>query len=126
MPNCWFCYKDAGLENFHVKCANRFFGTNEIPVLASSAMHLVKKGELMTKLKSELNQVIKGLDNPIAIEELKKMIRSLSEDDKMDKEWENFIRHFDKVHSDFVIGLKEKHPTISACVLCVSFYSPIK
>ena len=81
--------------------------------LASSAMHLVKKGELLTKMKSDLSQVMKGLDNAGAAGELKKMMKSLSEDDNMDKEWENFTKHFDKVHSDFVVGLKEKHPGIS-------------
>lgn len=81
--------------------------------LASSAMHLVKKGELLTKVKAELAHVMKVMDNPQAVTELKKMIRSLSDDDNMDKEWENFTKHFDKVHSDFVVGLKEKHPTIT-------------
>ncbi|MES2649540.1 MAG: HipA domain-containing protein [Bacteroidota bacterium] len=33
MPNCFFCYKNAGDEQYHAKCAKRFFGTNEIPVL---------------------------------------------------------------------------------------------
>ncbi len=81
--------------------------------IASSAMHLVKKGELLTKIKGELNQVMKRLDNETAIAELKKMIKSLSEDDKVDKEWQNFTKHFDKVHSDFLIKLKERHLTIS-------------
>ena len=81
--------------------------------LASSAMHLVKKGELLSKSKSELAQVMKGLDNPQAIAELKKMIKTLSEDDNLDKEWEHFAKHFDKVHSDFLTALKEKHPGIS-------------
>ncbi|RYY44098.1 MAG: transcriptional regulator, partial [Chitinophagaceae bacterium] len=39
--------------------------------------------------------------------------RTLSDDDNMDKEWESFTRHFDKVHSDFIIGLKDKHPTVT-------------
>ncbi|MBC7935678.1 MAG: transcriptional regulator [Rhizobacter sp.] len=81
--------------------------------LASSAMHLVKKGELLTKVKTELSQVMKGMENPQAVAELKKMIRTLSDDDNMDKEWENFTKHFDKVHSDFIVGLKEKHATIT-------------
>jgi ligand-binding sensor domain-containing protein/DNA-binding CsgD family transcriptional regulator len=81
--------------------------------MASSAMHLVKKGELLSKIKTELNHVMKGLDNPQAAADLKKMIRTLSDDDNMDKEWENFAKHFDKVHSDFVVELKEKHPTIT-------------
>ncbi|MBL0272833.1 MAG: hypothetical protein IPQ06_07095 [Chitinophagaceae bacterium] len=41
------------------------------------------------------------------------MIKTLSEDDNLDKEWESFAKHFDKVHSDFMVGLKEKHPTIT-------------
>ena len=81
--------------------------------LASSAMHLVKKGELMTKIKSELTHVMKVMENPQAVSELKKMIKTLSEDDNIDKEWENFTKHFDKVHSNFVLGLKEKHPSIT-------------
>ncbi len=90
--------------------------------LASSAMHLVKKGELLTKIKSELTHVMKGLENPQANAELKKMIRSLSEEDNMDKEWENFTKHFDKVHSDFVNDLKEKHPTITSNELKLCAY----
>ena len=85
-------------------------------------MHLVKKGELFSKIKGELTQVMKGLDNSQAITELKKMIKSLSEDDNMDKEWENFTKHFDKVHSDFVKDLKEMHPTITGNELKLCAY----
>lgn len=81
--------------------------------LASSAMHLVKKGELVSKMKTELEHVMKGISNPQAGAELKKIIRSIGEDDNMDQEWENFTLHFDKVHSDFISALKEKHPGIS-------------
>ncbi len=81
--------------------------------LASSAMHLVKKGELLTKIKTELTHVMKVMDNPQAASELKKMIKTLSEDDNMDKEWEHFAKHFDKVHSDFIVGLKETHPSVT-------------
>ncbi len=90
--------------------------------LAASAMHLVKKGELLTKIKGELAHVMKGFDNPQAVMELKKMIKSLSEDDNMDKEWEKFAKHFDKVHSDFVVSLKEKHPTITGNELKLCAY----
>ena len=81
--------------------------------LASSAMHLVKKGELVSKMKTELGHVMKGISNQPAEADLKKIIKSISEDDNMDQEWENFTLHFDKVHSDFISALKEKHPGIS-------------
>ncbi len=81
--------------------------------LASAAMHLVKKGELISKLKSDLNQLIRRVDVPTAQTEVKKMIKQLEEDDQIDQEWDQFAKHFDKVHSDFVLLLKEKHPDIS-------------
>jgi DNA-binding CsgD family transcriptional regulator len=90
--------------------------------LATSAMHLVQKGELLSKVKAELNRLIKVLDNENAINELKKMIKVLSEDDKMDKDWDHFAQHFDKVHRDFVVVLKEKHPTITGNELKLSAY----
>ncbi len=90
--------------------------------LASSAMHLVKKGELIAKIKGQLTQVMKGLDNPQATLELKKMIKTLGEDDNMDKEWENFSKHFDKVQSDFLVELKGKHPTITGNELKLCAY----
>lgn len=81
--------------------------------LATNAMHLVQKGELLTKIKAELNQLIKAVDNEKAVGEIKKMIRVLGEDEKMDKDWEHFTHHFDKVHSDFLVVLKEKYPGIT-------------
>ena len=81
--------------------------------LAATAMHLVKKGELISKLKSDLNQLIRRVDVPTAQTEVKKMIKQLEEDDQIDQEWDQFAKHFDKVHSDFVLLLKEKHPEIS-------------
>lgn len=33
MPNCFFCYKDAGTEYFHRKCCRNFFGTTQVPEL---------------------------------------------------------------------------------------------
>jgi ligand-binding sensor domain-containing protein/DNA-binding CsgD family transcriptional regulator len=90
--------------------------------LASSAMHLVKKGELISKIKTELSQLAKRVDNTQAQTELKKMIKTLSEDEQIDQEWDHFAKHFDKVHSDFVIILKNKHPEISPSELKLCAY----
>ncbi len=90
--------------------------------MASSAMHLVKKGELLAKIKAELTLVMKKLKDEQAIAELKKMVKTLGEDDNIDKEWENFAKHFDKVNSDFVMILKEKHPTITGNELKLCTY----
>lgn len=90
--------------------------------LAASAMNLVKKAELLSKTKEELNKVIKVIDHPEAISELKKMVKTYDRDDKMDQEWKNFSKHFDKVHSDFLNSLKEKHPNITSNELKLCAY----
>lgn len=64
----------------------------------------------------------KGIEKPEAVADLKKMIKTLNEDENMDKEWENFSSHFDKVHSDFLVALKEKHPAITPSELKLSAY----
>jgi ligand-binding sensor domain-containing protein len=82
--------------------------------LASSAMLLVKKGDQFANLKEELNKLLKGVDNPQAAAELKKINKTLNEGDSRDTEWENFAKHFDQVHNNFLVVLKEIHPTITA------------
>ena len=81
--------------------------------LATSAMHLVQKGEILAKLKSELTQLMKSIDDTSKVSEIKKIIKVVSEDEKVDKDWEHFAQHFDKVHSDFMVILKEKHENIT-------------
>ncbi len=99
----------AALRNEKLEADLNFKNTE----LASSAMHLVKKGELLTKIKTELSQISKKIDNEYAITELKKMIKTLGEDEQLDEEWEYFTKHFDKVHSNFIVSLKAIHPNIS-------------
>lgn len=99
----------AALRNEKLEADLNFKNTE----LASSAMHLVKKGELLTKIKTELSQITKKIDNEYAITELKKMIKTLGEDEHLDEEWAFFTKHFDKVHSNFIVSLKAIHPNIS-------------
>ena len=90
--------------------------------LASAAMHLVQKGELFTKVKEELVKLKKTAPPEKSSDDLKKVIRILSEEDKMDADWEHFAMHFDKVHSDFLVALKEHYPKLSANELKLSAY----
>ena len=65
----------------------------------------------------DLNHQLKEVNS-----ELKKLIKSLSEDEQIDQEWENFTKHFDKVHSDFVSQLKKIHPQLTSNELKLCTY----
>lgn len=90
--------------------------------LASTAMHLVQKGELLGKVKEQMLRLKKGNDDGKESDEVKKLIRVINEEDKMDEQWEQFAMHFDKVHSDFLVVLKAKYPKLSANELKLCAY----
>jgi ligand-binding sensor domain-containing protein/DNA-binding CsgD family transcriptional regulator len=90
--------------------------------LASAAMHLVQKGELLGGIREELMRLKKGVNGEGPAEEFKKMLRILGEENKMDKDWEQFAVHFDKVHSDFLQIMKSIYPALSAHELKLCAY----
>ena len=91
--------------------------------LASVAMHLVQKGELLGKIKEELMRLKRSSNGDNHTNgDYKKLIHILGEEDKMDKDWEHFAVHFDKVHSDFLRTLKASHPALSAHELKLCAY----
>lgn len=88
--------------------------------LASVAMHLVQKGEILGKIKDQMVKLKKQPDNDS--EDLKKIIKAISEEDKVDKQWEQFAMHFDNVHSDFLSTLKQMYQNLSPNELKLSAY----
>ncbi|OLY91563.1 Two component regulator propeller [Cnuella takakiae] len=80
--------------------------------LASIAMHLVQKGELLTKIKDELQRLNKNPKHLEPLNDLKKVIRILSDEEKLNEDWEQFAVHFNKVHNDFLLMLKERYPDL--------------
>lgn len=83
--------------------------------LASTAMHLVQKGELLGNFREQLMRSIKKETAGESIpEEFKKMLKILNEEKKMDKDWEQFAIHFDGVQGDFLKILKQHYPALSA------------
>jgi len=90
--------------------------------LASSAMHLVQKREIIDRVKSTLSNLSKTINNPSATSEIKKLLKSLGEDEVIDSEWNSFSKHFDTVHKDFLTTLMNKFPNLTATDLKLSAY----
>lgn len=91
--------------------------------LASTAMHLVQKEAFLSKIKDELQHLNKSAkDDKANPAEVKKILRILSEEEKLNEEWEQFSVHFDKVHGDFLLILKEKYPSLKAHELKLCAY----
>ncbi|MCW3107147.1 MAG: hypothetical protein JWQ09_1653 [Segetibacter sp.] len=90
--------------------------------LAGATMNLVQKGELMSKIKDELTRLLKNLGNEDSTKNFKKIIKMLTEDEKFEQDWEHFSSHFDRVHGDFLMALKNKVPNITPSELKLCAY----
>ena len=69
--------------------------------LALSTMHIVQKNETLAKLREELDNAVKQTKG------------ILSDDQRLEDDWESFAVHFDQVHTDFLRRLKERYPQLS-------------
>jgi ligand-binding sensor domain-containing protein/DNA-binding CsgD family transcriptional regulator len=90
--------------------------------LASSAMNLVQKKEFILKIKDTLKHLNKNEKESLDSQELKKLLRSLAEEEKLNDEWEQFSIHFNNVHGDFLVKLSERYPTLKAHELKLCAY----
>ena len=81
--------------------------------LASSTMHLVQKNETINKIRQEIQNVSKKVKNAEARKEFRKILSLFSDDERLEDEWENFSRHFDKVHTDFLKRMSSTYPQLT-------------
>lgn len=90
--------------------------------LASTAMNLVRKMEIFSKVKDDLNSFKNNEELKPASKELQKIIRLIDSELDVTQEWEQFTDHFDQVHSNFLKKLKEQYPDLSPTELKMAAY----
>lgn len=82
--------------------------------LASTTMHLVQRSEMIDKLRNQLDKLNKELQETSAKKQVEGLIRLLTQDDELSREWDQFAHHFDQVHSDFLKRLKAQFPQLTS------------
>jgi ligand-binding sensor domain-containing protein len=89
--------------------------------LATSAMNLVHKVEILSKIKDDLihfKQTAQVKDS----KEFLKLIKVIDTELNSAQEWEQFARHFDTVHTNYLKKLKEHCPDLTASELKLAAY----
>ena len=87
--------------------------------LANATMHLVERGDALSKVKDELQKLYKNNANN---NDVKKAIQLLNDVEKNNDNWDQFASHFDKVKNDFLKKIKEMYPALSNTDLKVCAY----
>jgi len=91
---------------------------NKNSELAGNAMSLVKKSELLSKIKDELLELRQAEHN----KEFKKVISIINKELDINNDWEQFAVHFDEVHTNFLTTLKKQYPALTASELKLCAY----
>ncbi len=77
--------------------------------LATTTMHLINKNEFMLTIRETLKESAKtGVKD-----QFKKIIRDIDRNLSEDEGWEQFTKHFDQVHGEFLSNIKNEHPTLT-------------
>jgi ligand-binding sensor domain-containing protein/DNA-binding CsgD family transcriptional regulator len=87
--------------------------------LASLALNITSKNEMIDQIKSQLKSFSNKLDTE-GKTELTQIIKLIDNNSRLDNDWKKFEFYFDQVHSNFLKQLREKYPdlTISQMKLC--------
>ena len=80
--------------------------------LTTHALHLIQKNELLESLKVKFKEVKREdlAGEPMTYQRLTQMINN---NQRLDKDWENFSMYFQQVHKDFNIKLKSEFTELS-------------
>ncbi len=87
--------------------------------LTTHALHMIQKNELLDTLKENIGklEMEDHQSNSMGYGSLKRIINGSVQ---IDKDWENFNRHFEQVHHGFYSKLKEEHETLTSYDLRLS------
>lgn len=89
--------------------------------LATATMYLLHRGKVLSNIKEELQAAIKKI-TPAPDNTFKKVLRLFEEAENNEEDWEQFSRHFDEVHNNFLFTLKRKYPDLSTTDLKLCAY----
>lgn len=81
--------------------------------LSTMTMHLVQRGEVLSKIKEVISTIIKNHDINDSSPSFRHLIRLIRDVEKTDEDWEQFSLHFNNVNTDFFNKLKDHFPDIT-------------
>ncbi|QHS63781.1 ligand-binding sensor domain-containing protein [Chitinophaga agri] len=88
--------------------------------LATATMYLLHRGKVLSNIKEELLSAMKKIEPQQGL--FKKVLRLFEEAENNEEDWEQFSRHFDEVHNNFLFTLKRRYPELSTTDLKLCAY----
>lgn len=81
--------------------------------LASIAMQITYKNELLAQIRHKLTRVSSKMIHQESKQQVESLVKTLEKDIIGQDEWEKFEVHFDQVHEDFMKKLRNNYPELT-------------
>lgn len=98
------------LENDKLQSEN----THKSKELATYAMNMIRQTEILTTLKTELEDQKKQLGAQYPNKYYQKLLGMIDDNLSSDYEWEVFQANFDRIHENFFRNLRKKYPELTS------------
>ncbi len=95
---------------------------NKSRKLADSTMELVRKNEMLIRLKKELGQLRRKKEQENTTLHLHRMIRQIDSHLSSEEDWHAFEANFNQLHDQFFKRLKEQYPELTPGDLRLAAY----
>jgi len=95
---------------------------NKSKELASIAMQINYKNEILEKIKTKLSRVANKMVHEDSIHQVKTLIKTIDQEMHKEEDWEKFEVHFDQVHENFIQSLKSAYPQLTPKDLKLAAY----
>ncbi|MFC2137490.1 helix-turn-helix transcriptional regulator, partial [Bacteroidota bacterium] len=86
---------------------------NKSKELASIAMQITYKNEILDQIKNRLNKVSQKMIHEESKKQVLSLIKTIEKDMLHEEDWDKFEYHFDQVHEDFVKKLRNSYPELT-------------
>ncbi|MCX6334164.1 MAG: triple tyrosine motif-containing protein [Bacteroidia bacterium] len=90
--------------------------------LANQAMNLIRKSEVLLKIKEELMAMKKASNEELVSEKIVSLISKINKEVGHNKQREVFEKAFDEVHEEFLNKLKSRYPSLTPTELRLCAY----
>ncbi|MCD8540821.1 MAG: transcriptional regulator [Leadbetterella sp.] len=82
--------------------------------LANMTMHLVQRGEILSKIKENVIDILKKQEQSSTKFNFRQLMRLIKDAERTNEDWEQFNRNFNNAHEGFFLVLKAEHPDLTA------------
>lgn len=90
--------------------------------LAGSTMNIIHKNEVLSYSVGELKKALKKIKDPVALVQVRELMKKVDSEFNSDQDWDQFEIHFDKVHEDFLKRLRLEYSQLTPKDLRICAY----